>query len=422
MSPRHPKAAERWQHPAGGDLLIDVSRPVLRYLQGRLATGIDRVCQAYVAHYGSRARALVRFRGSSRVFNPASSGRLFDTLLAPPSRSRGQTVAALIAHGTATGVLSRVAPGSVLLNPGHSGLESEAYSRLLWSRGLAAVFFVHDLIPLTHPEFSRPGEQEKHFARMRRVLETGHAVITNSQATLDDLRAFADRSGTPLPPAAVALLGPCNTAVQFGPRPFAEPYFVMLGTIEPRKNHWLLLQIWRRLVERLGQGAPRLVLIGRRGWECENVVDMLERCEALGGVVVELSDCSDFDMTTYLHHAQALLFPSFTEGYGMPVEEALSQGVPVIASALPVFREFAGDIPVYIDPLDTRCWLETIIDYAAPDSASRAAQIGRLTGYRAPSWADHFERVDGLLANVLCGTGSVPALPARFPVVASTPS
>lgn len=69
-----------------------------------------------------------------------------------------------------------------------------------------------------------------------------------------------------------------------------EHYFVVLGTIEPRKNHLLLLQVWRQLIEELGLAAPRLVIIGQRGWECEQVVDLLDRCEVLRGVVLEKTD------------------------------------------------------------------------------------------------------------------------------------
>ena len=106
----------------------------------------------------------------------------------------------------------------------------------------------------------------------------------------------------------------------------------MLGTIEPRKNHWFMLHVWRRIVEESGGNAPKLVVIGRRGWECENVVDMLERCESLKDAVVEQSNCSDHDLQVWLQHARALLFPSFVEGYGMPLVEALTMQVPVIAS------------------------------------------------------------------------------------------
>ena len=383
----------------GVDLLVDVSRLVGRFLKGRLPTGIDRVCQEYLAHYAPRARALVRLRENSVILNHRLSLRLFKMLQTPPSRLRTHA-ARLLIRGFVPGGLSRVPSGTVLLHPGHSGLEKESYSRLLRGRELAAVFLVHDLIPLTHPEFCRPGEHTKHVARMKRVLEMGHAVVTNSQATMNELVAFAKASGIPLPPHLVALLGPGIPAQPATERIIAEPYFVMLGTIEPRKNHWLLLQVWRRLVEQLGPRAPRLVLIGQRGWECENVVDLLERCEALRGVVMEVPACSDAELTSYLHHAQALLFPSFTEGYGMPVLEALVQGVPVIASALPVFHEFARDIPEYVDPLDGRRWLEAIVDFAAPESALRRAQMHRLAEYRPPTWAAHFKAVDKLLEQV----------------------
>ena len=196
------------------------------------------------------------------------------------------------------------------------------------------------------------------------------------------------------------MLGPGKPAHTECRRLIAEPYFVVLGTIEPRKNHLLLLQVWRRLVEHHGSRAPRLVLIGQRGWECENVVDLLERCEALRGMVTELPACSDADLHCYLHHAQALLFPSFAEGYGMPVLEALAQGVPVIASSLPVFQEFARDIPEYIDPLDGRSWLETIMEYAKPQSPLRAKQLARLADFQPPTWANHFDQVDRLLERV----------------------
>jgi glycosyltransferase involved in cell wall biosynthesis len=159
----------------------------------------------------------------------------------------------------------------------------------------------------------------------------------------------------------------------------------------------MLLQLWRKLVDRHGGRAPKLVVIGQRGWECENVVDMLERCNALGQVVIELPACSDADLSTYLRHAQALLFPSFAEGYGMPLVEALASGAPVIASDLPVFREIAGDIPEFLDPLDGMGWLARIEDYSHSTSHARSAQLDRMKGFVAPGWSAHFEAVEELL-------------------------
>jgi glycosyltransferase involved in cell wall biosynthesis len=98
---------------------------------------------------------------------------------------------------------------------------------------------------------------------------------------------------------------------------------------------------------------------------------MLERCEALKGVVIEEASCSDERLRNYLQHAQALLFPSFVEGYGMPLAEALALQVPVLASDIDVFHEIADDIPEYIDPLDGWEWLAHIKEYAQPESPAR---------------------------------------------------
>ncbi|MEF8709234.1 MAG: glycosyltransferase [Candidatus Accumulibacter propinquus] len=200
-----------------------------------------------------------------------------------------------------------------------------------------------------------------------------------------------------MPPAVVALLAPAQMPPALPSSPLKRPYFVTVGTIEPRKNHCLLLHVWRKLIERLGNAAPQLVVIGQRGWECENVVDLLERCEILKGVVVEQSACSDAELASWLHHAQALLFPSFAEGYGMPLVEALARGVPVIASDLPVFREIAEDIPEYVDPLDGKRWAELVVAYTLAESPLRRAQRQRMARFVAPTWEAHFEQVESLV-------------------------
>jgi len=171
--------------------------------------------------------------------------------------------------------------------------------------------------------------------------------VTNSARSLADCAAFAADEQLPMPPALVAPLG-CDALAQPASAtqpPFPRPYFVMLGTIESRKNHLLILNVWARLARTMGAHCPLLVIIGQRGWECEQVIDMLDRCADLTGNVIEMPRCVDGELGAILSHARALLFPSFVEGYGLPLVEALSMGTPVLASDLPVFRELAQDIP-----------------------------------------------------------------------------
>ncbi len=106
---------------------------------------------------------------------------------------------------------------------------------------------------------------------------------------------------------------------------------------------------------------------------------------------------SDLRVASLLAGARAMLAPSFAEGFGLPLVEALAAGVPVICSDIPVFREIGGGIPDYVDPLDQLGWRDEILDYSLPDSARRAAQLQRLRLWRAPTWPEHFRIVESAL-------------------------
>jgi glycosyltransferase involved in cell wall biosynthesis len=378
-------------------VLIDVTRLLHRFLNKRLPTGVDRVSLAYIRHYGSEARAVLRHKGGKFVFRRAESAWLFDWLIA-----LGTTASPMptICKGLLTGCLAQQVKGSFLFNTGHTGLESDAYIAMLRGQQVRPIFVIHDLIPITHPQFCRAGEAEKHMARLRNAVHVASGIICNSQDTLNALQGLCDAQGWTLPLAEVALLAPDLPHASAAPRPIAEPYFVFVSTIEPRKNHLMMLRIWQKLVQQLGNTTPRLVLIGQRGWDYHEVTDLLTNSEVLKNRVTEISTCTDAQLVNYLQHAQALLFPSFTEGFGMPVVEALALGVPVLASDLPVFREFAGAVPDYIAAADERLWTDAITDYATPHSARRLAQSSRMQGFTAPNWTDHFAVVDALLARV----------------------
>jgi glycosyltransferase involved in cell wall biosynthesis len=94
-----------------------------------------------------------------------------------------------------------------------------------------------------------------------------------------------------------------------------------------------------------------------------------------------------------------LLTPSFAEGFGIPVIEALQSGTPVIASNLDVFREFAGDIPLYLRPDDAEAWMDAILSYSE-GSEDRQRQVELIPNYAAPNWEDHFRHVDSWLESV----------------------
>ena len=330
----------------------------------------------------------------------AASDRLFDLLVDPRRTIRRDLVRLLGRERVRIG--GRLAGrGRLYFNVGHTALQDEGY--LAWTRAadVRPVYMIHDLIPITHPEYCRAGEAERHVGRVRNMLASATGIIGNSRATLDSLAAFAAQDAITVPATIAAALGTDLRGQRPVPAsPPERPTFVMLGTIEARKNHLMLLQIWAHLVRAHGADAPRLLIIGQRGWECEQVFDLLDHSEELRGAVVEVGHCSDADLDRHLRGARALLFPSLVEGYGLPLIEALASGTPVIASNLPVFHEIGQEVPDFIDPLDGPAWQAAILSYARDESVARDAQVARLAAFRAPTWDDHFARIDAWLATL----------------------
>lgn len=392
-------------------VILDVSRLISR-LRYSTPSGVDRVEMAYArglrARYGERlAFAAVHpsglygrlRRGAVLAYLDELERRWSSEADAPRQRPLASVLPQLAALlPTRRGIGS----GGVYVQASpHHLIHASKVHRILALERARFLCLVHDLIPIEFPEYARPAGAALHRRRIETVASaiaaTRGAALVNSAATGRSLEPWL-KPGTPV---HVALLGtealPLAPAEDTGD---GRPYFVCLGTIEPRKNHLLLLHLWRHLAETLPpESVPRLIVIGRRGWENEQVIDMLERCPALVGHVEELGGCPDARLSALLRGARALVMPSFAEGYGMPVAEALSVGTPVIASDLAALREVGGDVPDYLDPLDGPGWKAMVLDHATRGPAW-TGQMERLPRWHNPTWAEHIaivaEAIEGM--------------------------
>lgn len=282
---------------------------------------------------------------------------------------------------------------SVYIIPSQLHIErSRAIRNLKRDGRLKLVYVIHDILPTVFPEYFRPADEKQCERRMLEAARTADIVIANSA---DTARAFRNKFGRDRDPESIVVaplgISIWRSAGAISDLAPAEPYFVMVGTIEPRKNHLLILNIWRALCAKIGNPVPRLIVVGTRGWENENVVDMLERTPGIRTFVHERGCVSDREMVRLFSGARALLMPSFAEGFGLPLAEALAQGLPVLCSDIPVFREVGGDVPEFIDPLDGLGWQRAIEEYALPHSPLRRAQLARLKAWSVPNWEDHFD-------------------------------
>ena len=271
----------------------------------------------------------------------------------------------------------------VYLNVGHSNLADDNMFRI--SRQVSQiVVLLHDVIPLEFPQFQRDGSPENFQNKIVTINTYADLVITNSDETKLRAKPFL------IKPKAIVTshLGidlPELSEIKLGRN---RPYFVSIGTIEPRKNHGLLLDVWAEMAEQLPAGiVPHLHIIGRRGWKNDEVFARLNALPK-DGHITEHSGLQDEEMWSLLKGSNGLLFPSFAEGYGLPSLEAAALGVPVICGDLAIHRELLGDYPVYVDLQDPYLWQKAILE-----QTQATAQTLKKTPH-IPSWDEHFARVN----------------------------
>ncbi len=286
-----------------------------------------------------------------------------------------------------------VGPGLRYLNVGHSNIHRSVFQEISSVERSRIVVLLHDVIPLDHPAFQQPQTVADFALRLDVVSEMASLTIHPSEASRRSARRHFQQRRR-VPPSETVRLGVERLTPNSDNLPpeldLTHGCFVVLGTIEPRKNHALLLDIW----DRLGPQAPPLVVLGRRGWRNEEV---FRRLDAANANVIEMNDLNDGAVAAILDRSKALLFPSFAEGFGLPPAEAALLGVPAICSDLPVLREVLGDCAVYLDSGDSYAWETAVRNlYSCRDEGCRTERRSAAEN-RLPRWEDHLKTVLGLL-------------------------
>lgn len=211
---------------------------------------------------------------------------------------------------------------------------------------------VHDLAWREMPEVV-PRARRWYYGRLMPIgLRRAARILASSEATARNVaRCFPDLSGrlrvTPLgTPSWVhtTIAGPPEAAPH-------RPYFLFVGTLEPRKNLPRLLDAYERLLAQRSDDAPDLRLVGSAGWAMGPLRERLARPSLRGRVrVCGYRDRSE--LRRLYESALALTFPSLCEGFGLPVLEAMAFGLPVLTSDQGALREVAGQHALLVDPLD----------------------------------------------------------------------
>ena len=265
-------------------------------------------------------------------------------------------------------------------------------SPLRSSQAPPSVVYVHDLAFRLRPE-AVPWQQRLYLGRLiPAALRSSALIFTPSEATRQDLLLAYPRhhlSGRVMviPPGS-ALDAVTPGAVPAG---LPEDFVLAVGTIEPRKNYPILLEAHRRLADR-----PPLVVVGQRGWGSADIVRGLEQDPK----VVLLGHTDDATLRALYRRARLLVFPSLYEGFGLPLLEAMAEGLPAVVSSAGALSEVAGGAALLVRPDDPAAIadaMRSVLD--DPGLAARLSERGRARAAQF-SWRSSARRALELLAQV----------------------
>jgi len=257
----------------------------------------------------------------------------------------------------------QVQPGDLLLL-----LDSSWYSDI-WpsvekfrARGGRVVAVIYDLIPITHPRFCDDFLVNVFKTWFMDSLTRVDGYVAISKTVRDDLKQFlTTHQAQPMDPNRFAhfylgadfngkVLDRSTLRPELKTALGKRPAYIIVSTVEPRKNHEYLLDafdlLWKKGIN------VSLFIIGRRGWKVDAVMDRIYGHRLFGEKLFFWQDIDDNELKYCYSRARALVFPSFAEGFGLPIIEALAHDLPVIASDIPVHREIGGERIGYCNLVD----------------------------------------------------------------------
>jgi glycosyltransferase involved in cell wall biosynthesis len=282
--------------------------------------------------------------------------------------------------------------------------QSRALARLKAQHGFRIVQMVHDLFPLGATAWEPSFFRRKFIGQFKGLVPLVDAWVVNSQFVAGELRRHLQETSQPVGPIRILSMG-WETSVErdriaverdgetlrgLGLR--EHGYFLQVGTIEPRKNHRAVVQAVETLRRKHGAALPVCVFTGVNGWGSRRLLRHLEKTRFAGGAIRWLSRIGDRELAALYRGALFTVYPSFLEGWGLPVQESLSYGVPCVASKAGAIPEAGLDLALYVDPANQAEIAEAIECYAT-DPAALASARSRIAAWlkgkdKLPSWND----------------------------------
>lgn len=258
-------------------------------------------------------------------------------------------------------------------------------------KGVPLVTTLMDAIPLSHPEWVSQGLRGlKNWLWRRSGLWADHVITISDFSRTEVAKHFRiPESRITVTPLGVddryfeRLTGDDAVAV-LRKYDVPERFFVFVGTLQPRKNVERIVQAHEALPAALRAQCP-LLIVGRNGWGCDDLVAKLNACD-VDGPVRWLQSVNDFEKRVLMQRSTALVFPSLFEGFGLPVLEGFASQTPVITSNTTSLPEVAADAAWMLDPMDVHAMADAMATLATDQALAGAFVAKGLERARSFTW------------------------------------
>ena len=286
----------------------------------------------------------------------------------------------------------------------------------LRDNGVKIAVFVHDIIPITNPQYCHSNTVFFFMDYIGAYLAYADVIITSTETTLNEISKLSGQLGLEPKPGFVVPLGSDfkkdgNKSEVVDPdvrRTLAsKKYGLIVGTIEPRKNHAVLLRAFEKA---LFARDMSLVFAGRFGWNVEELKAQIEKHPQLGKRFFCFTGANDATIDYLYKNAYLTFFPTFNEGFGLPLIESIQRGTPVVSSNCGVLQEIGTDYCKYFDP-NNEDELIAIVERYLDHSADYARDKLHLKDYAPFTWDMSAERMADALLTLECKSdAAIPAI------------
>lgn len=259
---------------------------------------------------------------------------------------------------------------------------------------LFLVSTVYDLIPVLEPQFFGKGFGPHYGRHLMDTLWCSDLILSISEHTSRDLTNFADEMCTPKPRILTFRLGDEPDEVIHRPPHRndirANEYVLSVGTVEVRKNHDILYKVWDAALAQ-GLPIPQLVIVGRPGWLTHDLLYQIEANKRTKNSIVLLNNTDDDELGWLYQNCLFTVYPSWYEGWGLPIAESAKFGKFCLASNTSSMPEVAGELFDYFDPGDAQGLLELVMKYSQ-DHVALAGKVHSLENeYVSHGWDESAE-------------------------------